>query len=94
VVLDESGQSVEVYYYSDPNAVEPDSYAHFYQRDTDLFFEHGKLDPRETLGFNHLCGNVASCNFKLTGRSLQMLLTLDNGTKRMSTVTSAVLHNY
>ncbi|MFH1371065.1 MAG: prepilin-type N-terminal cleavage/methylation domain-containing protein [Planctomycetota bacterium] len=94
VVLDESGQSVEVYYYEDPNSTALDRYAHFYQQGPELYIECGKLDPRETLSVNNLCNNVSVCNFKLTGRSLQMLLTLNNGSKEMTTVTSAVLHNY
>ena len=94
VVLDDTGQSVEVYYYEDPNSPTLDRYAHFYQHGSDLYFEHGKLGPRETFGVNKLCGNVSACNFKVTGRSLQMLLKLDNGTKEMTTVTSAVLHNF
>jgi len=92
-VLDAGGASVETYYYSDPNVSAVDRYAKFFVTGDQLYFEYGQLDPKETLGLETVCSNVASCVFRGSGRSLQMFLTLDNGSQRMTTVTSAVMHN-
>jgi hypothetical protein len=91
--LDEDGQWVEVYYYADPNSVLIDRYARFFQSEGNLCVEYGQRNPREILSVETICGNVSSCSFMQTGRSMQMVLTLDNGKEKLTTVTSAVMHN-
>jgi len=91
--LDGDKQWVEVYYYEDPNSVSIDRYARFYQANSNLCVEYGQRNPRENLGVVTVCGNVSSCSFMQTGRSMQMVLTLDNGKEELTTVTSAVMHN-
>ena len=91
--LDGDKQWVEVYYYEDPNSVLIDRYARFYQTQGNLCVEYGQRNPRENLGVVTVCGNVSSCSFMQTGRSMQMVLTLDNGKEELTTVTSAVMHN-
>lgn len=94
LLIDGDGQWVEVYYYADPNSGSVDRYAHFYQTDDkNLCVEYGERDPRETLGTVNICRNVSSCSFIQTGRSIQMVLTLNNGREELTTVTSAVMHN-
>ena len=97
VLLEETGAWVEVYYYSDPNVAVVDSYARFYTYDngTDQQFmiEYGDLDPRQTLITEALCSNVSSCVFKTSGNSIQMVLSLDDGSKSTTVVASAVMHN-
>jgi type II secretory pathway pseudopilin PulG len=92
-LIDKDGNWVEVYYYADPNSVKIDRYARFYTADSNLYAEHGIRSPREPLNTDTICGNVTSCEFKQTGRSMQMILTLDNDSEKLTTTTSAVMHN-
>lgn len=92
-VLDNNGKGIEVYYYDTEDSNDVDRYAHFYELDGDLNLELGQLNPRATLEIQTVCGNVTQCLFTAAGRSTQMMLTLDNGSRTISTVTSAFLHN-
>jgi prepilin-type N-terminal cleavage/methylation domain-containing protein len=93
--LDAAGAWIEVYYYSSSSSSIVDRYARFYY-DADggqLNIEYGKLDPKETLSVNTVCENVSNCVFKATGRSAQMILTLENDTQTITVTSSAVMHN-
>jgi len=92
-VLDSAGDWVEVYYYASDSSAVVDRYARFYVSDGTLNFEYGQLDPRATLGVDTICNNVSGCDFKQVGRSVQMILTLDNETQTNTIVSSAVTHN-
>jgi hypothetical protein len=93
VQLDSGKNWVEVYYYSDPNSSTVDSYARFYIAENSLYVEYGNRDPREALNTETICKNITSCEFQTTGRSIQMILTVDNGREKLTTTTSATLHN-
>ncbi|MGB2806445.1 MAG: hypothetical protein WBC22_01795 [Sedimentisphaerales bacterium] len=96
ILLSADGSWVEVYYYSDPNSAVVDRYARFYNysdNSSQLIIEYGVVQPRQTLNTETICGNVSSCVFKSAGNSVQMLLTLDNGSQSATIVTSAVPHN-
>ena len=93
ILVDEAGSWVEVYTYSDPNSPVVDVYAKFQAKNGHLTLEYGELDSGATLSIDPICGNVSSCVFKSSGRSVQMILTLDNGSKSVTVVTSAVMHN-
>lgn len=93
VALDGDGKWIEVYYYADDSSIVVDRYARFYVSDGDLNLELGQLEPRVTLGVETVCGNVSDCCFKQVGQSAQMILTLDNGTRTNTVVSSAVTHN-
>jgi prepilin-type N-terminal cleavage/methylation domain-containing protein len=93
LLLGDSGGSVEVYYYADDSSTVPDRYARFYTSDGDLNLECGQLEPRTTLDVETVCGNVSACTFKQVGRSVQMILTLDDGTQTNTVVSSAVTQN-
>lgn len=92
-VVDDKGNGIEVYYYSDEDSAAVDSYARFYVLDGDLNLELGKLEPRETLEVQTICGNVLECFFSAAGRSAQMVLTLDNSSRAITTVSCAFMHN-
>jgi hypothetical protein len=92
-MLDDNGKGMEVYYYNDEDSADVDRYAHFYEMDGDLNLELGKLNPRETLEVQTICENVSDCFFTAAGRSAQMVLTLDNDSRTISTVSCAFLHN-
>lgn len=92
-VVDNKGKGIEVCYYNSEDSNDVDRYAHFYELDSDLNLEIGKLNPRETLEVHTICGNVTECLFTAAGRSAQMALTLDNGSRKISNVTCAFLHN-
>ena len=95
--LDETNNAwVEVYYYQDANSTVLDRYARF-EFDSDngeLNFEEGILDPLETVNIQTLCGSVSDCVFQVAGRSVQMVLKLDNGLQSVTVTSSAVMHNY
>jgi hypothetical protein len=93
ILIDDAGGWVEVYYYAGSGSTDLDRYARFFLVDDQLHVEHGKVEPRETLNVYTVCENVSSCVFKASGRSIQMILTLDNGSQTASVVTSAVMHN-
>jgi prepilin-type N-terminal cleavage/methylation domain-containing protein len=93
LVVGDSGSSVEVYYYADDSSTVPDRYARFYTADGDLNLECGQLDPRVTLTVETVCKNVSACTFEQLGRSVQMILTLDNGTQTNTVVSSAEMQN-
>ncbi|MHC4750474.1 MAG: PilW family protein [Planctomycetota bacterium] len=92
-LVDDSGNWIEVYYYADEDSTAVDRYARFYELDGDLNLVHGKLDPKETLTVQTVCGNVSECLFTGAGRSAQMILTLDNGSQIITTVSCAFMHN-
>jgi hypothetical protein len=93
LLLDDAGSWIEVYYYADDSSTAVDRYARFYVAGGDLNVEYGKLDPTETLSTQTVCSNVSSCVFKATGRSVQMILILDNGSQTATITSSAVMHN-
>ena len=89
-------------YYADSNSVVIDRYSRFYMTadSNELCIEYGqyngKVKPPEYTPEGEpiiLCRNVTSCSFMQNGRSMQMVLTLDNGKEELTTVTSAVMHN-
>jgi len=92
-IVDNQGKSIEVYYYDSEDSADVDRYAYFYELDGDLNLETGKLNPRETLEIKTVCTNVTECLFTAAGRSAQMALTLDDGSRKISTVSCAYLHN-
>lgn len=90
----EDGSWLEIYYYQDSNSADVDRYAKFsYDGSSELEIEYGQLDPRETLSTSTVCVNVTHCVFKTQGRSVQMILTLDDGSQSATVVSSSVMHN-
>jgi len=99
VLLDSSGQWVEVYYYADSNSLGIDRYSRFYLSGNSLHIEHGdwyqaQTNPRVPTSTETLCSNVSSCVFKTAGSSVQMIMTLDNDSQTAYVFSSAVLHNH
>jgi len=92
-LLDDAGSWVEVYYYADDTSTVVDRYARFYVADGNLNVEYGQLDPKATITIETVCGNVSGCTFAQAGRSIQMILKLDNGTQTNTVISSAVTHN-
>ncbi len=93
IKLDDTGSWIEVGYYASDSSTAPDRFACFYEANGYLYVEHSKLDYKETLDVEAICGNVSDCKFKRAGRSVQMILKLDNGTHKNTIVASAVTHN-
>ncbi len=95
LLLDDAGNWVEIYYYQDANSTAIDRYVcfRFYKAYSQLIAEYGKLNPKATLATQTICGNVSKCVFKGTGRSAQMILTLDDGSRTVTVASSAVMHN-
>ena len=93
LIDDATGQWVEVYYYSTASAEKADRYARFTVSGGDLNVEYGEVDPRVTSSVHTVCSNVSSIEFSGSGRSIQMILTLDDGTLSSTVTCSAVMHN-
>lgn len=93
ILLDDNGSWVEVYTYSEPNSPVVDVYAKFQAKNGRLTLEYGELDSGATLSLDPICGNVSSCVFKSSGWSVQMILTLNDGSQSVTVVASAVMHN-
>ena len=92
-LLDDAGSWVEVYYYADDTSTVVDRYARFYVANGNLNVEYGQLNPKVTLTIETVCGNVSNCTFAQLGRSIQMICTLDDGTRTNTVISSAVTHN-
>ncbi len=92
-LLGDAGSSVEVYYYANDDSAVVDRYAYFYVADGNLIVDYGLYPNKETLSVETVCGNVSGCTFEQVGRSIQMILTLDNGTQTNTVISSAVTHN-
>ena len=87
------GSWIEVNYYATDSSTVVDRYARFYVSDGDLNVEYGQLNPKETISVETACNNVSGCVFKQSGRSAQMILTLDDGTNTNTVITSATANN-
>jgi Tfp pilus assembly protein PilW len=92
-VLGDDGSSIEAYFYASSASTVPDRYVRLYAADGDLNMEYGQLDPKVTTSVETICGNVSECIFRQIGKSVQMILTLENETQTNTIVTSAVAHN-
>lgn len=91
-IVSSDGSFVEANYYSSgSNTI--DRYAKFYLNGSDLILETGTIDPRTTLETRIICQNVTSCIFKNSGQAVQMILQVDDGINRDSTVVSAIMNN-
>ena len=93
VLLDIDGKWIEVYYYASYASTAVDRYGKFYAADGDLNYEYGQLNPKATIDVETVCENVSDCTFRQAGGSVQMILTLDDGTQKNTIVTSAIMHN-
>jgi hypothetical protein len=92
-LIDPAGSWVEVYYYAADTSTVLDRYARFYTSGGKLNIEYGQLDPKSTLSNKTVCENVSSCMFNQLGRSIQMVLKLDNGKQTNTVITSAITNN-
>jgi prepilin-type N-terminal cleavage/methylation domain-containing protein len=91
-LITNNGSSVEVYSSSSGSGI-LDRYTRFYVDGTDLNMEYGQLDPKEMISQETVCGNVSKCTFYQVGRSIQMILTLENGSNSNTIISSAMRHN-
>jgi len=93
VLIDTNGNWVEVYYYANDASTSLDRYARFYKSGSLLNVEYGTLNPKATLRVQTLCQNVSSCTFKGAGKSIQMVLKLNNGSQTATVVSSSFMNN-
>jgi Tfp pilus assembly protein PilW len=89
----EDASWIEVYYYDSSGSTELDRYARFFKSDDDLMLETGVLFPKSTTTMRTICSNVQSCAFKHLQKGAEMTLTLNDGEKSNTVVTSAYMHN-
>lgn len=93
VLLGDDGSWVEVNYYAGEDSIAIDRYARLYKNGGSLDVEHGQLSPKATLTSRTICQNVTGCTFKQAGRSIQMILALNDGTQLNTVISSAFMHN-
>ena len=96
-LLDDNGDWIKVYYYADNASTDIDRYARLFKDGSELKIEYGEVygeDNSElTLDVETICNNVSNCIFTKSGRSVQMILTLDDDTHTITTTSSAFMHN-
>jgi len=98
-MLSNDGSWIEVCYPADASSSVADRYARFSYAagggDSKgcLLVEYGKLNPKESLTTKIISEDVSACVFNTSGRSAQMMLTLNDGTQTVSVVSSAFMHN-
>lgn len=86
-----SDTGAEFYYWQDFSQPNPDCRAEFYMDGAGrLMLANGLLSNP---GIECLAENVTDCKFYVTGRSVQMVLTLDDGRRSVKVSSSAVAHN-
>jgi prepilin-type N-terminal cleavage/methylation domain-containing protein len=92
LLIGAGGSFVEVYSYADADSPVVDCYARLYSAGGNLYLEQGQLTPRQMSSSRVICESVSSCVFQQLGRSVQMVLTFDDGTQRKTVVSSAFIH--
>jgi len=93
IQVDENGTWAQVRYYADDTSTTLDRYARFYQDGDELRIEYGTVDPVQVLRTQTVCSNVSSCVFSRSGKAVEMILRLDNGSETATVMSSAVAHN-
>ena len=91
--IDPAGQWVELAYYSDAAVSTIDRYARFYKSGSDLYIEEGTTDPRAAIDTRKICSDVSACRFLNSGVSVQLIMTLDDGSEQVEVLSTAVMHN-
>ena len=80
----------EFYYWRDFSRPTPDCRAEFYMDGAGrLMLANGLLSNSQT----ECLAENANCRFYVTGQSVQMVLTLDDGRRSVKVASSAVVHN-
>ena len=92
-LVDDDGQWVEVQYYVNDDSTTPDHYAKFYVAGDELIKETGTISPQEALSSETVCSNVSDCTFKKSGKSVRMILRLDDDSEQSAVITSSVMNN-
>ena len=78
VFVGDNGEWIEFRGYSSASCAKPDCYSRFYTADETLQLETGTIEPRLALSWRTVCGQVSGCTFTTSGRSAQMILTLED----------------
>lgn len=96
IVIGSNGQDACFAFYGSDIADYPDRYTWFYVSHNDLLAESGTRDEdgnRTALDTRTVCSGVQSCKFINNGASASMILTLSDGEKTKTVVTTAYAHN-
>ena len=98
--LSEDKETMCLYYFSDHinPPYWPDRYAMFYLDGTDLKVEHGTLqfatiNQNQKLYTETLCRDVQSLQFASQGLSVQICMTVNNGSREKTFTWASVRHN-
>ena len=91
-----SQEQLEVCYFNDSDSTFADRYAILYESDGDMLVEYGTVTSvgvKSTTSVETLCGDVSSCAFSISGKSVEMVLALNDGEQSNTVVSSAYLQN-
>jgi hypothetical protein len=94
--LNPADNSLKVYFYNSWESTYLDRYTRFFMTGHLLRAECGTVNSEgveQAFSVGAVCENISSCDFFVSGKSAQMILELNNGTKNYTVATSAVAHN-
>lgn len=92
-VIASDGSWIEAYTYASDASEEVDRYWRFYVSNGELLAEYGTVNPTETLSVETVCENVSACTFRESGKSIEVVLTLNDGDQTNTIVSSIYAHN-
>ena len=98
VSVDNSGQWVQVHSYAAAGSNFVDRYARFYFQGGELHLDRGNYNsgennPEDLVSTQVICSDVTSCVFTVAGRSVMMVLQLDDGDQAINVSMSSLMHN-
>lgn len=92
----EDGKWLEVSHFGDEGSTFADRYSLLYVSNGQLNVQRGQLDAKGVKKSQDtwaVCDNVTACTFKQRGRSVRMVLSLEDERSSQTVVCSAVMHN-
>jgi len=97
IVVGDGKDWIEVSYYTNEDVAFPNRFVRIYLANEQLMAQMSQLGTSgDSIAQDRrtICENVSDCYFNTTGRSVHMILKLDDGNSAQTVVTSAVMHNY
>ena len=91
-----SQEQLEICYFNDSDSTFADRYAILYESDGDMLVEYGTVTSvgiKSTTSVETLCGDVSSCEFSISGKSVEIVLALSDGEQSNTVISSAYLQN-
>jgi hypothetical protein len=94
--ISDDGKWLGIFYFGDEDSTLADTYSFLYVIDGKLKVQTGQfigMGVKNERSTRVLCDNVKDCTFKQRGRSVHMILSLEDELSSQTVVCSAVMHN-